>query len=60
MSAEPLDQHQLHFGDTFGQAGAESPQLLPYLSGVPAAGRSLDQHQLDLRLLAHRGGESQL
>lgn len=39
---------------------SENPVLLPYLSGVPAAGRSLDQRQLDLWLLAQRGAESHL
>ena len=34
--------------------------MLPYLSGVPSAGRSLDQRHLDLRLLAERGGEADL
>lgn len=31
---------------------SENTTLLPYLSGVPAVGRSLDQRQLDLWLLA--------
>ncbi len=39
---------------------SENPVLLPYLSGVPSAGRSLDQRHLDLRLLAERGGEAEL
>jgi hypothetical protein len=37
---------------------SENPVLLPYLSGVPSAGRSLAQHHLDLRLLAERGTEA--
>jgi hypothetical protein len=31
---------------------------MPYLSGVPAAGRSLDQRQLDLWPLAQHGAET--
>jgi hypothetical protein len=36
----------------------ENALFLPYLSGIPAAGRSLDQRQLDLWLLAQHGAES--
>jgi hypothetical protein len=38
----------------------QTGSLLPYLSGVPTAGRSLDQRQLDLCLVAQLGAESQL